>query len=235
MERLTILFQDPRSAPPRVCSDLPPQEEREPCLRWLALRRLRQGPHCPCLPDRGAEDRQEGPEGVAAEGWQALSRSISSVLVVLGSERYGKRMGTVLLESKKGCTGTASPRAHDLGRGYANETQIYYFMRFPRMSFYLDAILIACTGQAGMCFWSIPVPVISTITTRRNVVEYYSVQYMTTVEHCNIAQAYQVLVSILHTSNQCRPSANSGISPTTHNHPAPNKSTSSPLLPNPQV
>lgn len=144
-------------------------------------------------------------------------------------------MGTVLLESTKGCTGTASPRAHDLGRGYANETQIYYFMRFPRMSFYLDAILIACTGQAGMCFWSIPVPVISTITTRRNVVEYYSVQYMTTVEHCNIAQAYQVLVSILHTSNQCRPSANSGISPTTHNHPAPNKSTSSPLLPNPQV
>ena len=64
---------DPRPPSPRVLPDLPPQEERQPCLRWLPLRRLRQGSHCPRVPDRGAEDREEGPQGVSGEGWQALN------------------------------------------------------------------------------------------------------------------------------------------------------------------
>ena len=62
---------DPCPPPPRVRYRLSPQEDRPACLRWLAVRQLRQGPRRPCLPDRGAEDRQEGPQGVPAE--EALS------------------------------------------------------------------------------------------------------------------------------------------------------------------
>lgn len=78
----------PRSSPPRVLSDLSPQEDRHPCLRWFPLRWLRQGPHRPCFPDRGAEDRQEGSQGVSGEGrWQALNGCIiCSVFFFSGSE-----------------------------------------------------------------------------------------------------------------------------------------------------
>lgn len=57
-----------RSPPPRVRHHLPPQEVRLSRLRWFQLRQLRQGPRRPRLPDRGAEDRQEGSQGVAGEG-----------------------------------------------------------------------------------------------------------------------------------------------------------------------
>ena len=81
----------PRSSPPRVLPDLSPQEDRHPCLWWFPLRWLRQGPHRPCFPDRGAEDRQEGSQGVSGEGrWQALNGCIiCSVFFFSGSE-YGK-------------------------------------------------------------------------------------------------------------------------------------------------
>lgn len=53
----------PSPPPTRVLVDLQAQEDRSACLRWLALRQLRQGPRHPCLFDRGAEDCQEGHEG----------------------------------------------------------------------------------------------------------------------------------------------------------------------------
>lgn len=65
--RILIVPTGPCSPPPRVRYRVSPQEDRPACLRWLAVRQLRQGPRCPCLPDRGAEDRQEGPQGVPAE------------------------------------------------------------------------------------------------------------------------------------------------------------------------
>lgn len=91
-DRLIIFFffTDPCPPPPRVLSDLSPQEECQPCLRWLSLRWLCQGPHCACLPDWGAEDRQEGPQGVPAEGRQALSVLFVGVVLSRWSERYGK-------------------------------------------------------------------------------------------------------------------------------------------------
>ena len=90
-----------RSPSPRVRPDLPPQEERQPCLRWFPLRWLRQGPHCPRLPDRGAEDRQEGSQGVPGEGcWQALS-NVCFRRCWSFEERTIWKNGMVLLESKK--------------------------------------------------------------------------------------------------------------------------------------
>ncbi len=42
-------------------------KERLSCLWWLTLRKLRQGPHCSCILDRGTEDCEEGSEGVTVE------------------------------------------------------------------------------------------------------------------------------------------------------------------------
>lgn len=41
------------------------------------MRQLRPGPHRPCFPDRGAEGRQEGPQGVPAE--EALSVDVDGL------------------------------------------------------------------------------------------------------------------------------------------------------------
>lgn len=59
---------DPSSPPTRVRPDLTAQEDRPACLRWLALRQLRQGPRRSRFLDRGAEDCQEGHEGGREEG-----------------------------------------------------------------------------------------------------------------------------------------------------------------------
>lgn len=59
---------DPRSPTPRVLPDLQAQEDRPARIRWLEVRQLRARPHCPRIPDRGAEDRQEGAQGAGC--WQ---------------------------------------------------------------------------------------------------------------------------------------------------------------------
>jgi hypothetical protein len=57
----------PRPPPPRVLTSVTPDEDGAARVRRLALRQLRQGPHRARVPDRGAEDRQEGAQGVADE------------------------------------------------------------------------------------------------------------------------------------------------------------------------
>ena len=65
--QLILRAIDPCPPTPRVLSDLEAPEDRQPVLWRLAVRQLRPGPRCPCLPCRGAEDRQEGAEGADRE------------------------------------------------------------------------------------------------------------------------------------------------------------------------
>ena len=57
----------PGSPAPRVRPDLQAQEDGAARVRRFAVRQLRAGPHRARLPDRGAEDRQEGAEGAGGQ------------------------------------------------------------------------------------------------------------------------------------------------------------------------
>jgi hypothetical protein len=80
--QLTRIPIDPRPPTSRIRTNLPPKEDRPTCLRWLPVRQLRQGPRRARILDRGAEDCEEGAQGVSAEAlvedWYRLEHELKS-------------------------------------------------------------------------------------------------------------------------------------------------------------
>lgn len=62
-----ILVLDPSFATTRVRPNLKATKERFPRLRWFEMQQLCTGSHRPRIPHRGAEDCQEGAQGVAEQ------------------------------------------------------------------------------------------------------------------------------------------------------------------------
>lgn len=91
---------DPRPPPARIRSDLPPEEDRLALLRRQPLRQLRQGPRHPRLPDRGAEDCQEGHARSREEEQEVdvgLLRRRSDGMIMASDLASRKRHSTTLL------------------------------------------------------------------------------------------------------------------------------------------
>lgn len=85
---------------------------------------MRQGPRRPGFPDRGAEDRQEGPQGVSREGWKALNGkdvNMDGVGVLPGNMIWATAGNSSIRFSKMNGNGLACRLAERNGLARQNE------------------------------------------------------------------------------------------------------------------